>query len=320
MGGDLAPKAPLGALDALVRAGVQAHFKVFGDMTAIERIIKDYPHASSACEFVHCSKVISGSDKPSFALRRSQDSSMYRAIECVKNKEADCVVSSGNTGALMAISVVLLRTVPGVKRPAIATVMPNKKDGVVVLDLGATIESDPETLANFAVMGSVFAKILKNKSDPLIGLINVGSEEGKGHANLHEAAKLIKAQGLNFHGYVEGDDIAKGTVDVVVTDGFTGNVVLKALEGYASMFKTSVVEELRRSFLAKLACFAAIPVLRKLARRFDPKQYNGALLLGVNGIVVKSHGSSDESAIATALRTACSLVERKINDAIAQNL
>lgn len=252
----------------------------------------------------HASEVVAMDEQPALALRTKKDSSIRVAVDLLKAGEADAVVSAGNTGALMAISRFVLKTLPGIDRPAIATVLPTLRGDTYVLDLGANVDCSAEHLFQFAVMGSELVACVANKARPTVGLLNIGEEEIKGTEVVKRAAELLRASELNFHGNVEGDDIYKGTTDVVVCDGFVGNVALKTSEGLAQMLSTYLREEFGRSWLTKLAGLAAMPVLKSFKRRIDHRRYNGASLLGLRGVVVKSHGSADAFAFRFAVQRA----------------
>ena len=264
------------------------------------------PRLAGAATVHHTQDVVLGDAKPSVALRAGRRSSMRLAIDAVADGRADCVVSAGNTGALMAMAKLVLKTLPGIDRPAIAALVPTRRGESVILDLGANVECDAENLVQFAVMGNAFARIVLGLPQPLVGLLNVGSEDMKGndavrgaHARLREAISPIR-----FHGFVEGDDIAAGTVDVFVTDGFTGNVTLKAIEGVAKLFAKSLRASFRHSTPARIGYVFARGSLKKFATRLDPRRYNGAMFLGLTGIAVKSHGSTDAFGFANAIGVA----------------
>jgi glycerol-3-phosphate acyltransferase PlsX len=267
----------------------------------------------------HASEVVAMDESPALALRNKKDSSMRVAIDLVKAGEADACVSAGNTGALMATARFVLKTLPGIDRPAIATNLPSLKGPVLMLDLGANVDCTAEHLFQFALMGSMLAAEVGHKANPSVGLLNIGEEEIKGNEVVKRAAELIReSHQINFYGNVEGDDIYKGTTDVVVCDGFVGNVALKSSEGIAKMISTLLRQEFRRNFLTKLAGLVALPVMNAFKRQVDPRRYNGATLLGLRGIVVKSHGSADrfsfEHAIETAMEEARSNVLKRISD------
>jgi glycerol-3-phosphate acyltransferase PlsX len=269
-------------------------------------------HLREVTTVVHTEEVVLSDDKPSAALRTGRNSSMRLAINAVRDGRAQGVVSAGNTGALMAMSKFVFKTLPGIDRPAIATYFPTLRGESVMLDLGANLNCDARNLVDFAVLGNAFARSILNISEPSYGLLNVGSEEIKGHEALHEASAILKSAGLpgRFVGFIEGDDIGRGTVDVVVTDGFTGNVALKTAEGTAKLINEFVRRTFRSSLLAGLGYLLARPALRKLRQRVDPRRYNGAVFLGLNGIAVKSHGGTDAFGFANAIGVAVDMVQQ----------
>jgi glycerol-3-phosphate acyltransferase PlsX len=250
------------------------------------------------------SEVVEMDDPPATALRRKPDSSMRVAIELVKSGEADACVSAGNTGALMAISWFVLKMLPGIERPAIASFLPTQKGRTCALDLGANVDCTAEHLLQFAVMGACLVSAVSRIERPSVGLLNIGEEEIKGNEVVKQAAELLRGSGLNFHGNIEGTDIYKGTTDVVVCDGFVGNVALKTSEGVAQMLGGYLREEFNRNLFTRLAGAVAMPVLNAFRRRVDHRRYNGASLLGLKGIVVKSHGSADSFAFGFAIERA----------------
>jgi len=252
----------------------------------------------------HAAEVVAMDEAPASALRGKKDSSMRVAIDLVKEGAAEACVSAGNTGALMATSRFVLKMLPGIDRPAIATMLPSLKGHTYVLDLGANVDCAPEHLLQFGIMCSELVSSLEGKQRPTVGLLNIGSEDIKGNEQVKLAAELMRGSGLNFQGYVEGDDIYKGTTDVVVCDGFVGNIALKTSEGLAQMLATYLREEFGRNVLTKVAGFVALPVLTAFKRRVDPRRYNGATLLGLRGIVVKSHGSADAYGFEFAMQRA----------------
>ena len=267
------------------------------------------------------SEVVTMDEPPAQALRYKKDSSMRVAVNLVKSGEAHACISAGNTGALMAISRFVLKTLPGIDRPAIATVLPNmRRTNTYVLDLGANVDCTAEHLLQFGVMGATLVSSVENKPQPSIGLLNIGEEDIKGNEVVKQAAALLRESGLNFVGNVEGDDIYKGSVDVVVCDGFVGNVALKASEGVAHMMSSTLREEFSRGLLTKLAALVAMPVLRAFRERLDPRRYNGASLLGLRGIVIKSHGSADVFAFGQALERAVEEVRNSVPQRIAARM
>jgi phosphate acyltransferase len=269
----------------------------------------------------HASEVVAMDEPPAQAMRYKKDSSMRVSIDLVKNGEAHACVSAGNTGALMAISRFVLRTLPGIDRPAIATVLPNMRRGnTYVLDLGANVDCTAEHLLQFGIMGAMLVAAVEHKQRPSVGLLNIGVEDIKGNETVKRAAELLRDSGLNFSGNVEGDDIYKGGVDVVVCDGFVGNVALKASEGVAQMMATALREEFSRSVLTRLLALAAWPMIRAFRRRMDHRRYNGASLLGLRGIVIKSHGSADVYAFGQALERAVEEVRNQVPQRIAARM
>lgn len=324
MGGDNAPRIVIeGAAIIASFPAAQVHFLLYGKVDVIQPILDQYPALKNHSTIIHTDQLVAAHEKPSIALRKGIKSSMRLAIDAVKDGSADAVVSAGNTGALMAIAKVVLRPLPAIDRPAIVTFMPNqKKTATVMLDMGANVDCDSEVLFQFAIMGHAFAKAVLKIPNPTIGILNVGSEDLKGSDAVKAAALLLKESDLanSFYGYVEGDDIAKGTVDVVVTDGFCGNITLKAIEGTAKMITGVVKEGFNGSFLAKVGYVLASYSLSKVFKQIDPRSYNGAMLIGLNGVVVKSHGSADKVSFANAIKVAISLVEDKINDHIIQEI
>jgi len=269
----------------------------------------------------HASEVVSMDESPQSALKNKKDSSMRVAINLVKSGEAHACVSAGNTGALMATARFVLKTLPGIDRPAIASTLPSEKGHTYMLDLGANADCTPEHLLQFAIMGAMLVSCVEHKERPTVGLLNIGSEDIKGNEVVKQAGELLRASHLNFYGNVEGNDIYKGTTDVVVSDGFVGNVALKASEGLAHMMGGFLMEEFKRNAFTKLAALIAMPVLRAFKRRLDPRCYNGASFLGLHGIVVKSHGGADSfaflHAIDTAIEEARSGVLRRITEQLA---
>ncbi|OYY43257.1 MAG: phosphate acyltransferase [Halothiobacillus sp. 24-54-40] len=261
---------------------------------------------------VHAPEVVAMGESPAVALRTKKKSSMRVAIDCVRDGSAQAAVSAGNTGALMATAKFVLKMLPGIDRPAICTALPNRKGHTHVLDLGANVECNADHLFQFAVMGSVLVEAYDDNPSPRVGLLNVGAEAIKGNDTVKAAAALLAAGPINYIGYVEGDDIYKGDVDVVVCDGFVGNVALKASEGLAKMITQFLREEFSRGLLSKLAAVIAMPVLKRLKKRLDPGRYNGASFLGLQGIVIKSHGGADVAAFMSALNVALREIEKDV--------
>jgi len=273
---------------------------------AVEAARRQYPSVSpDRYRLLPASEVVTMDDPVEVALRRKKDSSMRLAAQAVKDGEAHACISAGNTGAWMAISRYVLKTLDGIDRPAIATALPNQKGrATTMLDLGANVDCTAEHLLQFAIMGTALAQADDPAIRPSVGLLNIGEEAIKGNDVVKQAAELLRASNLNFYGNVEGDDIFKGTVDVIVCDGFVGNVVLKSVEGLAKMLGTMIKQEFTRSFITKLSGLIARPVLNRFRNRVDNRRYNGAALLGLRGVVIKSHGSADAYAFACALQRA----------------
>jgi len=281
----------------------------------------DYLRLKDRIGLVTADEVVAMDDPPAVALRNKRRSSMRLAIEAVKDGRAQAAVSSGNTGALMAIARYVLKTIDGIDRPAIASALPNRTGGVTtMLDLGANVDCDPEHLLQFALMGSALVTVIEGKDRPSIGLLNIGEELIKGNDTVKHAGELLRRSHLNFYGNVEGDDIFKGTTDVIVCDGFVGNVALKTSEGLAQMLRSFIKEEFMRSLLTRAVAGLAYPVLKRFMNRVDHRRYNGASLLGLRGVVIKSHGAADAYAFRQALRRAADAASHGLNDKIAQAL
>ena len=323
MGGDHGPRVTVPAALEFRREHSEVGIVLVGLRDAIEAQLAAHRAASGPqLRVQHAAEVVAMDESPVKALRFKKDSSMRVAVNLVKSGEAHACVSAGNTGALMAISRFVLKTLPAIDRPAIATVLPNMRGGYTyVLDLGANVDCTPEQLMQFGVMGAMLVAAVEHKERPSVGLLNIGIEDIKGNDTVKQAADLLRASGLNFHGNVEGDDIYKGTVDVVVCDGFVGNSVLKASEGVANMIVAFLRQEFSRNPWRKLSALIAMPVLKALRARMDPGRYNGASLLGLKGVVIKSHGSADQYAFGQALKRAAEEVRndvvRRITDQMA---
>ncbi|MCU0949969.1 MAG: phosphate acyltransferase PlsX [Burkholderiaceae bacterium] len=303
MGGDHGLVVTLPAALAFARRQAEVHLLLVGRQAEIEPAIVGATDVRNRIEVVHADEVVGMDDPPAQALRSKRNSSMRIAVNQVKDGRADAAVSAGNTGALMAISRFVLKTLDGIDRPAIASALPNQAGGTTtMLDLGANVDSSAEHLLQFAVLGAALVSALEDKERPSVGLLNIGEEVIKGNEVVKQAAELLRASPLNFYGNVEGNDIFKGTTDVVVCDGFVGNVALKASEGLAQMLAGMIKEEFTRGPVSKLLAAFAYPVLARFKNRVDPRRYNGAALLGLRGIVIKSHGSADAYAFEQALR------------------
>ena len=315
MGGDHGPSVTLPACKAFLDKHPQAELILVGQPQALA-IAKDWRR----CTLVAATEIVTMDDSVEVALRRKRDSSMRAAISQVKDGAHACV-SAGNTGALMALARFLLKTLDGIDRPAIATVLPNSKDGyTTVLDLGANVDCTPEHLLQFAVLGSALVSAVDGTAEPTVGLLNIGEEAIKGSETIKRAGELLRAAGeagqIRFVGNVEGNDIFKGTVDVVVCDGFVGNVLLKTSEGLATMLGEFIKQEFTRGPFSKLAALVALPVLNRFKHRVDPRRYNGAALLGLRGLVFKSHGSADAYAFEQALARAYDAARNRLLDRV----
>jgi len=301
MGGDFGPLVTVAAAVHYARCHPDVKILLVGRRDAIEAQLHSSNLANGRVEIYEASEVVGMNEPPAQALRGKKDSSMRVAIKLVKDGTASACISAGNTGALMAIARSVLKTLPGIDRPAICSALPTIKGHTYVLDLGANVDCTPEHLLQFGIMGAMLASAIDGVERPSVGLLNIGEEEIKGHAIVKQAGDLLRGSNLNFYGNVEGDDIYKGTTDVVVCDGFVGNVALKTSEGLAKMVSGILREEFGRNLLAKFAAVIATPVLKKIKSRVDDRQYNGATLVGLKGIVIKSHGSADRYAFECAI-------------------
>jgi glycerol-3-phosphate acyltransferase PlsX len=321
MGGDHGPHVTVqAALDVLSRVeGVNIILVGLEDVLLAE-LLSRKATPDTRLRLHHASEVVTMDDPLTVALRAKKDSSMRVTANLVKRGEADAGVSAGNTGALMAISRFVLKTLPGIDRPAIASTLPSHNGRTYVLDLGANVDCTADHLLQFGIMGSALASVAEHKENPSVGLLNIGEEDIKGNDIVKQAGELLKDSGLNFHGNIEGDDIYKGTVDVVVTDGFVGNVALKASEGLAKLIAEELRSQFKKNLYTKLAGLIAMPVIHAFKRKMDPRAYNGATLLGLNGIIIKSHGSADvfgfQQAILRAIEEVRGGLLRRIADQV----
>ncbi len=324
MGGDEGVRTMVAGVALARRRHEGLEFILFGDEPQIREALKNHPNLSQAATVVHTDQVVTATTKPSQALRQSRGSSMGLAIQAVKSGDARAAVSAGNTGALMAMSKVALRMLPGIDRPALAAFLPTLGDNdVVMLDLGANTECDSRNLVQFAIMGAAYARIVLDLPTPRVRLLNIGTEELKGTDEIREAAGILRGGiglPLRFDGFIEGDKIGSGDADVIVSEGFAGNIALKTAEGTARF----VTDVLRRAFTSSLRSKAGFllskPALQLLKVHLDPNNHNGAVFLGLNGIVVKSHGSADEKGIANAVHVAARLVEEDLSARIAEDI
>lgn len=338
MGGDFGPSVIGPAVARVVKEGVgragvhregviasdrPLRFLLHGDEAALKSAIARLPVLEGHIEIRHADKVISADEKPAQAMRRGKGSSMWNAVQAVKDGEAAVAVSGGNTGALSAISMLILRMAADLERPALVANWPTLRGRTAVLDVGANIVCDAKRLVEFAILGAAFHHAVNGSTRPTVGLLNIGSEDAKGHEEVREANRILRdlpALDLDYRGFVEGDDIAKGTVDVVATDGFTGNVTLKTAEGLARYFGATLRSAFTSSPLARLGALIGIGALRRIAQQFDPASINAAPFLGLNGIVIKSHGGADARGFATAIRLAADLAASDFVAQIDRNL
>lgn len=322
MGGDNAPDSVIAGVKSAEQKHSDVRFLIFGDEAKVRPFMDKYRLDPNRYEFIHTPDYVASDEKPSTAVRSGRNSSMWLAIDAVKKGKASAVVSSGNTGALMAFSKLVLGTMPGIHRPAIVTILPTRKSECVVLDLGANAECSARNLVEFAIMGEAYCRAVLKRENPTIGLLNIGSEDIKGRDEIRQAAQILRDSPLSeeFKGFVESDDIALGTVDVFVTDGFTGNIALKAIEGTARLMVNLLKDVSARSFMSKLGFLLALPSLKRLKKKMDPGRYNGAMLVGLKGISIKSHGGADAFGFANAVNVAIDTVRNDLVGNIAKQL
>ncbi|MFD2235363.1 phosphate acyltransferase PlsX [Phaeospirillum tilakii] len=318
MGGDSAPEIVVEGVRMAHERLPHVRYLLFGDEKRLAPLLAPYPEITGVCTVRHTDEAVSADAKPGQVLRTGRQSSMWLAIEAVKQGEAAGVVSAGNTGALMAAAKFVLCTLPGIDRPAIAALFPTIRGETLMLDLGANVDCNANNLVEFAVMGDVYARAVLGLDSPSVGLLNVGSEELKGNDTVKSAAATLRDGPIpmNFHGFVEGNDICAGTVDVVVSDGFSGNIALKTAEGTVKLYSTFLRQAFQSSILAKLGYLLAKRAMTKVKVRTDPRRYNGAMFLGLNGIAVKSHGGTDAFGFANAIGVAVELVTHGYNERI----
>ena len=321
MGGDAAPDVVIAGLEIAAERHPSASFLLVGDQARLLPMLQRAKRARAACTVRHAADAILNDTKPAAALRM-RNSSMRLAIDAVAKGEASGVVSAGNTGALLTLAKIFIKTLPGIDRPAMAAIGPSARGDIVMLDLGANVACDVRNLVEFALMGDVFARTVLGLTAPTLGLLNVGSEEMKGDDRIRQAAEVLRASHLapQFHGFVEGHDIAAGTTDVIVTDGFTGNVALKTGEGALKLMRQMLREVFSSSLLAKIGYLLARPGLERLREWLDPRRYNGAVMLGLNGVVVKSHGGTDALGFAHAVDVAMDMVVHRFNERMRDGL
>ncbi|HYD32373.1 MAG TPA: phosphate acyltransferase PlsX [Azospirillaceae bacterium] len=322
MGGDHAPDMVVAGADIARERFPDVRYLIFGDEQRIVPLLAKRPKLQEVMTIHHTPDSVSNDAKPSVALRSGRNSSMRLAIDAVAAGRAHCVVSAGNTGALMAMAKFVLKTLPGIDRPAISSFFPTLRGESVMLDLGANVECGPDNLVQFAVMGSVFARAVLGVQEPTVAILNIGAEDVKGNEGVREAAARLRETPLpgKFVGFVEGDDIARGTVDVIVTDGFTGNVALKTAEGTAKLYAEFLRRTFQSSVMARIGYMLARSAFKKLKLRTDPRRYNGAMFLGLRGVCVKSHGGTDAVGFANAIGVGIDLVRQGFNDKIKEEL
>jgi len=319
MGGDHGPSVTVPAAKMALKEISNIQLVLVGDQVRLGAEMEKLGLSNETrIRIQHASEVVTMDEAAVLALKKKKDSSMRVAINLVKENKVQACVSAGNTGALMATSKYVLKTISGISRPAICTILPSMTGHTLMLDLGANLECTPENLHQFAIMGSVLAQSVDGMEKPTVGLLNIGSEAIKGNESIKKASQLIASSGLNYHGFVEGDDIYKGTVNVVVTDGFVGNVSLKTGEGLVALVNQVLQREFKKNLITRLAAIIALPVLRSVAKTLDPRRYNGASLLGLNGIVVKSHGSADTSSFFNAIKIASMEIEKDVPQRISR--
>ncbi len=324
MGGDEGVRVMIEGAALARRRHSSFQFLLVGDQAAIEAALESHPSLRSASEILHCDDVVGGDELPSRAIRRAKTTSMGLAVNAVKEGKAGAAVSAGNTGALMAMSKLALRTMPGIDRPALAAVMPTlEADDVVMLDLGANTEANARNLVQFAIMGAAYSRIITGRDEPRVRLLNIGTEDIKGTEDLRDAAaQLQAAEGLamSFDGFVESDKINRGQVDVVVTDGFSGNIALKAIEGTARFVTDLLRSAFTSSLRSKIGFLVSRPATELLKHHLDPNNHNGAVFLGLNGVVVKSHGSATVGGVANAVAVTAKLLENNLTQRITQDV
>jgi glycerol-3-phosphate acyltransferase PlsX len=324
MGGDSGPAVMLAGADRAHKRRDDLRFLVFGDKALIRAELDKYPDLAGVTEIVHSDDVIAATEKPTQAIRRAKTTSMGQAIAAVKAGEADAMVCGGNTGALMAMAKLALRTMPGIDRPALAALLPTLGDNdLVMLDLGANTECDTNNLVQFAVMGAAYSRVVLDLEKPRVRLLNIGTEELKGTGELKDAAAILRDAdylGMRFDGFTEGDKLSQGNVDVIVTDGFSGNIALKTAEGTARFVTDLLKRAFTSSVRSKIGFLISRPATELLRHHLDPNNHNGAVFLGLNGLVVKSHGNANEKGVANAIRVAARMVREDLTRKIIEDL
>ena len=325
MGGDKGPNAVLGGINQFLYQNGEdkVFFRLFGQSKVLNPLLAKYPRVARNCELIEAPGIIKGTDKVRDVIRHSQDTSMYMAIKDVREGNSAAIISAGNTGILMSLSKLALKTIDGISRPAITTMLPSGggDSRVVVLDLGANVQCSERELFDFAILGSVYAEVIGKMARPKVGVLNIGEEDTKGNDTLQKLNKLLSEHKdelpYEYIGFVEGNDIGGGNVQVVVTDGFTGNIVLKTVEGTAKLIKRVLVDNLKKSILALIGAFFLVHVFKRLKNKIDPRSYAGATFLGLKGFAVKTHGNSDALAFANSIKYAADLTGANLNDVIA---
>ena len=324
MGGDVGPAVMIAGADLAYRRRTDLSFILFGDEESLKLELANRPELSRVADIVHCEDVIAATDKPSQAIRRIKTTSMGKSILAVKEGEAQATVSAGNTGALMSMAKLTLRTMPGIDRPALAALLPTLgENDLVMLDLGANTECDAQNLVQFAVMGAAYARVVLDLERPRVQLLNIGTEELKGTDELKETAAILREAdylGMRFDGFIEGDKLSRGDVDVIVTDGFSGNIALKSLEGTARFVTDLLKRAFSSSVRSKIGFLISRPATELLRHHLDPNNHNGAVFLGLNGLVVKSHGGATDKGVANAIRVAARMVREDLTRKISEDL
>lgn len=321
MGGDNSPKVVIEGLAIAAEKNPDVNFLLFGDEEKINSTLRDFPKLRAVCDVRHSTDVVANEDKPSQVIR-NKNTSMYMAIDAVRKGEAKAVVSAGNTGALMAISKLTLKTIQKIHRPAIVSIMPHRTGKYVMLDLGANTECDGINLAEFALMGNIVAKNALGIANPKVALLNIGAEEMKGKEEIRQAAQIIRTSKMNidFIGYIEPHQIGEGVADVIVADGFTGNIALKSVEGTAKLFMRIIKDNIKKSFFAKIGALFMLGVVFRIKKILDPRLYNGAMFVGLNGLSVKSHGGTDALGYYVAVDNAIKMVRQEFVKTIKEEL
>lgn len=322
MGGDHAPRIVVEGLERFAQSHPNLRFLIHGDEAQLKPLLEKAPTAAPRVTIRHTDKSVAMDAKPSQMLRQGKGTSMWNAIESVKSGEAVAAVSAGNTGALMALSMFILRKVEGVHRPALVASWPTRKGVTAMLDLGADIAADAGQLVEFAIMGVAFARAVNGVKNPKVALLNIGEEELKGHESIREAARMIRTSNLpfDFRGYIEADKIGSADIDVIVTDGFTGNIAIKTAEGIARMISDMLKDAFKSGPIAMLGAALAMPALKQFRSKMDPRKVNGGVFIGLNGVVVKSHGGTDAVGFAQAIKVAAGMGESSFRAEVEENL